>query len=441
MRIPPDELAVDATGAAEPQAVVDLAKQVVGDGATDVLVLAHGWNETGAAATALYTRLADGVADRIARRDVGDRVFAALGVVWPSLRWADAGGGRSRSGGGASLGDDVLQLHQAIGQSVDDAAAGAELRALAARLDTPGGRSEFVGILRRRLPDAIDVADDDALPGPLAHGDVEELFAAVAEASGTAELLGGGPGGPGGATAPPGLFPDLLGPEGSPGGRGTAFGLGFPDLSPLVVARHLINLTSYYTMKDRAGKVGAGAVARLVEELHALGPGVRVHLAGHSFGARVVAAAATAAGVPVHSLTLLQGAFSHVGFAPAAAGRPVGAFRRALTDGVHGPVVVTHTHHDRAVTLAYAVASRVARQVADALGGPDDPYGGIGANGAVRTPEAAFEDLADRDAGYAFAPGRVHNLRADDFVSNHLDIRGPEVANALLQAMLTPPPP
>ena len=38
MRIPPQELAVDATGAAEPQAIADLAKQTVGDGATDVLI-------------------------------------------------------------------------------------------------------------------------------------------------------------------------------------------------------------------------------------------------------------------------------------------------------------------------------------------------------------------------------------------------------------------
>jgi hypothetical protein len=414
MRIPPEELAVDATGAAEPQAIVDLAKHAVGDGATDVLVLAHGWNETRVGATALYTRLADGVADRIARRDVGDRVFAALGVVWPSLRWADADG----IAGGASPGDDVLQLHQAIGQSVDDAATGAELRALVTRLDTPAGRAGFLGTLRRRLPHPAAVADDDELPGALAHGDPEELFAAVAEADATVELLG--------------LFPDLLGPDGG----AAAFGFGFPDLSPLIVARHLIHVTSYYTMKDRAGLVGTGAVARLVEELHAQDPAVRVHLAGHSFGARVVAAAAAASLAPVHSLTLLQGAFSHVGFAPAGVGRPVGAFRQALTDGVRGPVVVTHTHNDRSVTLAYAIASRVARQVADALGGPDDPYGGIGANGAVLTPEAVFEELADRDATYDFEPGRIHNLRADRFVSNHLDIRGPEVANALLQAML-----
>ena len=429
MRIPPDELLVDATGAADPQEIADVAKAAVaggtgvgvggGERATDVLVLVHGWNETHLGATVLYTRLADGVADAIARRDVGERRFAALGVVWPSLRWADADG-VLQTGGGAALGDDVQLLHQAIGQSVDDAAAGADLRALATRLGTPAGRAEFVATLRRRLPDPAAVADDDPLPLALAHGEADELFATVAEADVTAELLLGG-GGSGGL-----------------GGSGGAAGFGFPDLSPLVIARRLIGITSYYTMKERAGLVGTGAVARLVEELRA--HDVRVHLAGHSFGARVVSAAATTAGVPVHSLTLLQGAFSHVGFAPSDVDRPAGAFRPALTDGVLGPVVATHTHNDRAVTFAYAVASRVARQVADAFGGPDDPYGGIGANGAVGTPEAVFEELADRDATYAFVPGRVHNLRADRFVLNHLDVRGPEIANALLQAMHTTTP-
>ena len=309
---------------------------------------------------------------------------------------------------------------------MDDAATGAELRALATRLDTRDGRAEFVGTLRRRLPDPATVADDDPLPLALAHGDADELFTAIAEADDTAELLlgGGGPGDSGRG--------DLAGPGG-------AAAFGFLGLSPLVVARRLIDVTSYYTMKERAGLVGTGAVARLVAELRAQDPAVRVHLAGHSFGARVVSAAATAAGVPVHSLTLLQGAFSHVGFAPADVGRPAGAFRPALTENVLGPVVATHTHNDRSVTFAYAIASRVARQVADAFGGPDDPYGGIGANGAVQTPEAVFEELLDRDATYAFEPGRVHNLRADRFVLNHLDVRGPEIANALLQAMLTRP--
>src|SRR5699024_4777928 len=142
-----------------------------------------------------------------------------------------------------------------------------------------------------------------------------------------------------------------------------ALGLGVPARSPLAVARRLLNLATYYTMKERAGVVGRGAVARLVEELHAQDPSVRVHLAGHSFGARVVASAATASRTPVSSMSLLQGAFSHVGFAPAARVRAPGAFRSALTGGVTGPVVVTHTHRDRAVTLAYAIASRVAGQL------------------------------------------------------------------------------
>jgi hypothetical protein len=246
-------------------------------------------------------------------------VFSALGIVWPSLRWADAG---DLLGGGASLGDDVLQLHQAIGQSVDDAATGAELRALASRLDTRDGRARFVRTLRHRLPDAAAVADDDPLPLALAHGDADELFDAVAEADDTAELLLGG-GGPGDA--------------GGSGGSGGGGGVRVP--APVAAGHRAAPDQHHQLLHDEGARrlVGTGAVARLVAELRAQDPAVRVHLRGHSFGARVVSAAATSAGVPVHSLTLLQGAFSHVGFAPADVDRPAGAFRPALTDSVLGP--------------------------------------------------------------------------------------------------------
>jgi hypothetical protein len=424
MQSPPEVLEVRADGNADAQALADVAKEVA-DGATDVLVLAHGWNETRATARDLYGDLTRRLCDAITLRPVGSRTFAAIGVVWPAVRWAD---GDRAGGGAASVGDDVLRLHETIIESSDRGAGGfadstaAELRALTTVLDTRQGRARFVETLRRRLPDPAEVADDDALPEALLSGDPEELFAVVADADG-ADLL---------------ADDDLLAngtvdgePLAVPGG---AAGFGFPDLSPLVIARRLINLTSYYTMKERSGNVGTGAVARLVETLH--GHDVRVHLAGHSFGARVAASAATASQAPVASMTLLQGAFSHVGFAPAAGGRPAGAFRRALTGGVDGPVVATHTHNDRIVTLAYAIASRVARQVGSGIGDADDPYGGVGANGAVATPEAVQLTLGAANAGYAFAPRRIHNLRSDRFVAGHNDIRGREVANAMLQVML-----
>jgi pimeloyl-ACP methyl ester carboxylesterase len=217
-------------------------------------------------------------------------------------------------------------------------------------------------------------------------------------------------------------------------------------LSPVSIARQLISLTSYYQMKDRAGKVGARGVTALLDALsaalsaapHATPEAPHLHLAGHSFGARVVSSAAATTTSPIHSISLLQGAFSDLAFAGADGPlRRAGAFRVALTSGVlKGPIIVTHTHNDLAVTVAYAVASRLARQAGSGLGGPDDPYAGIGANGAVATHEAVRSvPLSAAGFSYEFVPGRIYNLRADAFISGHLDVTGPEVANAVLHAI------
>jgi hypothetical protein len=141
---------------------------------------------------------------------------------------------------------------------------------------------------------------------------------------------------------------------------------------------------------------------------------------------------------PVASLTLLQAAFSHNGFAVPRDGRPVGAFRTVLTEHrVAGPVLVTHTRNDRAVGVAYPLASRIARQNNSGLGDRDDPYGGLGRNGAVATPEAVEGFLLAASGRYALTPGAVHNLRADDYISDHGAVTGPEVGHALGAAVST----
>ena len=64
-------------------------------------------------------------------------------------------------------------------------------------------------------------------------------------------------------------------------------------------------------------------------------------------------------------------------------------FRTVLQDRrISGPLLVTHTKNDRAVGVAYPLASRIANDAAAALGDENDPYAGLGRNGAQRTPEA-----------------------------------------------------
>ena len=136
-------------------------------------------------------------------------------------------------------------------------------------------------------------------------------------------------------------------------------------------------------MKARAGRPGTRGLNHVLRELRAVKPGLKIHLVGHSFGGRLVAAAADGPddqpAVPVNSLSLLQAAFSHNGFAQKFDKKNDGLYRRVVTAGkVTGPIIVTHTQNDRAVGLAYPIASRLAFQTASALGDENDVYGGLG---------------------------------------------------------------
>jgi hypothetical protein len=391
--------------------------------ATDVLVIAHGWNNDIGAAERLYERLTDNLDDLIPAGSTARP--AVIGILWPSVRWADED---QIAGGGVSMGDDLSTLTSAIAASVDDPDLAARLTELAGRLDTPEGRAAFLEATRDLLPAPVASgrADEDPAPAALRTGEVEGVFDAVRVA--TADTGDDLPdtGTPGGGA--PGVAPDLLGDETS--------GAGLFGQSWSALGRQVLNTVTYYTMKARAGDVGANGVAPLVDQINAAAPDRRIHLAGHSFGARVMSAAATNISTPIESLTLLQGAFSHYGFTANYAGSGKdGAFRGALTNGrIHGPVVITHTHNDQAVRVAYATASRLAGQAGASFGDRNDLYGGLGANGSQGT-NATELVLGDTASDYAFAAGTVYNLNADHTISGHSDVTNPAVANALGHSM------
>jgi hypothetical protein len=96
------------------------------------------------------------------------------------------------------------------------------------------------------------------------------------------------------------------------------------------------------------------------------------HLAGHSFGAIVCAAALQGPrdsrgplhpARPVHSLTLVRGALSLWSFVPVIPNtRRTGYFQSILeNDLVTGPLVVTLSTHDRALGWFYRMAAAVGR--------------------------------------------------------------------------------
>jgi pimeloyl-ACP methyl ester carboxylesterase len=166
---------------------------------------------------------------------------------------------------------------------------------------------------------------------------------------------------------------------------------------------------------------------------------VRIHLIGHSFGGRVVTAAAHALddNTAVQTMTLLQAAYSHNGLARKFDGEHDGVFRSLVTrHRVAGPICITYTHNDKAVGIAYPLASRISNDQAAALGDANDPYGGMGRNGAQRTPEAEGRSFTLTTVGQSLVldGGKVHNFESSACIADHGDVANAPVAYLTLAA-------
>jgi hypothetical protein len=106
-----------------------------------------------------------------------------------------------------------------------------------------------------------------------------------------------------------------------------------------------------------------------------------------------------------------------------------------------GPIVITHTHNDLACTLAYALASRLSRDIATGIGDASDEFGAMGANG----PQKLQPGLAEPDdTTQAFAPkrGKVNTFLADVFIVKtpstdaHNNVTNPTVGRLLAKTIL-----
>jgi pimeloyl-ACP methyl ester carboxylesterase len=416
---------------AQVRAAVERASQ-----SSDVFVFSHGWNNDIDDARKLYRAFFANAAKLLQEGRVpalAGRELAAVGVLWPSKKFTDddlipGGGAASATDAGDAALQRVLEElkrdPERLGRPSKDAARAKEIsqaQALVPQLEaSEEARREFVLHLRA-IVDAGDAHAEDGSDEFFAR-DPLELFEALAE-----PVIAPSDAGAGGAT---GLDDDDEG--GAAGLRDLLDGV-------KAAARRIANFTTYYQMKQRAGLVGRSGVNRLLRDIRKAAPDVRLHLVGHSFGGRVVTAAADALdpGTPAVTVSLLQAAYSHNGLAQRFDGEKDGFFRKLLSQRrASGPILITHTKKDKAVGVAYPLASRIARENAAALGDENDPYGGMGRNGAQRTPEAADHagDLLEVGGKYEFEPGAVYNLRGGPFIKDHGNVEGREVAYAVLSA-------
>jgi len=420
------------------QAVRRLADQV-----TDVVVISHGWNNDMDEARRLYRDLFASIdAVRASGPDVGQRTIGVVGVLWPSKRFTDA---ELIPGGAASAGELDPTLSADLRNSADafdhhDAAAILDRAAqLADRLeDSPKAQREYADLLRSLVqPDAAEAADAPEELFTLDGPDLLDRLHAAARPGADAGAPHTGhdlDDDTGGATSVGAATGTTLGDE-----SGGAAGFGSNLRNLWSKGRGLLNYITYYEMKARAARVGAGSVAPVLRDN--VSGRATLHLIGHSFGARLVTATADALHGPgqVGSVSLLQAAFSHNAFAKDFDGNP-GGYRRLVDEHrVAGPLIITHTRNDKAVGIAYAIASSVAGQTSSDVGDKNSPYGGLGSNGAQHTSEATQLTLLGEHEAYQFTPGVIHNLLADQFVTGHGDVHNVAVANAVLHNILATP--
>lgn len=422
---------------------LDPAGQLAPPGVTDLIVISHGWRQDADDAEVMYAAMLTHLqAEANTTHSLAGRKLGVAGVYWPSDKFKPdltleqapnippgAGAGTALAGGKADItAKDLREQAKSVARLLDLPERDFAAMALRARHGA-GNADALIDTIRSRLPqpDEVDALTRDEherllrrdVPGRVLFDDVKS----------------GGPSG--GGTALPGAQ-DL-------GDLGASQAPAVNILGgPFAVVAKLLNQAAYFELKRRAGVVGT-ALGDLIDADGL--PGVqRLHLVGHSFGARLVTAATSRMqAVRPHSLTLVQGAFSHnalgVGV-PKGDGTIDGTFRNVVADRKAGRVVITHTWNDHAVGLAYALASRASNTVAsglmkvtDRFGGAKDLHGGIGANGALRLKAGEGKAWTfDGASAPGLQAGLVHSLKCD-FIGHHNDIRTVGVARLVLAAM------
>jgi hypothetical protein len=444
------ELTFDADGDQDTTSRDAFLAAVKDAGITDLIVFSHGWNTAPGSARALYQRFFGLLAGQLDQVPAGRPVTVGLaGVIWPAQLWSDQpipdfpATAAARPGGAASLSDasDATQAEPA--SAALDSETLATLKALfpaaAGPLDT------MAGILDNGTPSADAIATFHealaafsqlaAVPGDDGEGDP----ATPAPGEGQPRML---------RDEPMELFQryrDALQASGVAvaGGDGQA-GIGDSLRGILNGAKEALRQATYWQMKNRAGVVGQRGLGPLLGRLDATR--VRVHLVGHSFGARLVSfalAGLPSGPSPVRGVTLLEGAFSHFAFASPL---PFDASRKGALAGmlarINGPLVVCFSSHDSAVGTFYPLASFAAQEDAAAANDALFRWGGMGADGAQGV-SARLDGIQPAGPGttYRFTAGQALNVDASDVVRKggpptgaHSDIVHPELTWIVLSA-------
>lgn len=414
--------------------IMDLVRKA---DAEDLVVVSHGWKNARPDAQKLYSELWLHTVAGLKR--IPPERIVVCGVLWPATQYRtaldedafsrpDGGGAASVQGAGPVRDLTDKELKEALGDYADLVGTSATALLDAARATADG----ITGARAQSLVDAakplMSVNGTDAELVQDAHpyltAEDQQLFISVL------------------------VDPPSRKVQGTVGGaQGLGDAAGQLLAGPRAAVARFLNQLTYFEMKRRAGVVGAGLASSVLSKLDPGERQLRLHLVGHSFGARLVTAAAAAlppaTRVDFFSLTLLQGAFSHNALARSFGDGRVGAFP-GVVGRPSGPIAMTHTHNDLACTLAYALASRLSWDMAASIGDAGDPFGAMGANGAQHLAKESLAPAADghaeegsRENRFKPVRGKVNRFLADDFIvrTETIDAHN-NVANATVGRLL-----
>ena len=424
-----------------------LTDHVRSGGATDAIFIAHGFRNDENDAGELYAEFLETFRANLDRPEfstVKARRFVVCGVFWPSKTFKE-----SFDEGAVQAIDDTDAEKRDVRRRLEDLKADAsgeqrpKIQKAIGLLDRIEGstaaQDEFV-------PLVLSLLDDSSLdPSEGLHRIRAQEGSHLLELLETPLLL---PTAPLAADADDegGVRPvGSAGPGAGDGDDGGAEGIRSFFGSIFGRVGQFLNLTTWYLMKDRSGKVGAAGCADAVRAVRRAAtsaePALKVHLVGHSLGGRLMASCAKALAEEgmhkIDSLTLLQAAFSHYGLSSTRRENTPGFFRPVIDmHVVTGPLIATYSAADTVVGKAYAIMSRLANDNVKAIGDENDEFGGIGRNGAQNAPHAIVEPLHRAGSPYDFRPNVIINLDGSaDLITSHGDVRGPHVTYAFASAV------
>jgi hypothetical protein len=400
---------------------------------SDLFVISHGWNREDQQARELYRGFFESFSAVARPAELPDRKFAILGVLWPSKKFDESVAVSTEGGvaeGSVSLSPhNEVQAQRTVEEKLErmndlfsepaQHRTIEEVKALLPELESKESARRAFADKIRSLLDPSSANDEDA-SRTFFKTDGNELMKdfKILEEDLDAEVAGG-------AAMPLGV--------GTTPAAGTAAGLTDSLSGFNASALNLLNYTTYYLMKERAGTVGKNGVAKLIDRLASQVQ--RIYLIGHSFGGRLVtAAAANSQTGKLRGLTLLQAAFSHNGFSK----KKKGYFRSVVDNRrVNGPILITYTKNDKAVGIAYPLASRINGDKTAALGDENDAFGAVGRNGAQQMEEGEriLGTLLSVGGVYTLEPGKLLNLESSQFITDHGDVTGLEIAHAVWSAV------